>query len=241
MPTIDKAQRTAARVAGASGLLGILVVVFGNYVLLDPLIVPNNATDTARNFLAQPTQARLALCCFLVYGALSIVLLSALYTVFRPVDRMLALMSAVFRLVFAVLWSLEALNLLQALKLLGGAPYLAAVPLTLLQAFARLNIGAGFEDYYTGLPFFGLAATVCAWLWFKSRYLPRGLAALGILASAWCVVCAFVFLVFPDFEKSVNAYWFDTPMALFELIVSIVLLVRGLPPEGRQQRPEPKG
>jgi len=126
MPTIEKAQRTAARVAGASGLLGILLVVFANYALLDPLIVANDAAVTARNFLAHSTQARLGLSGFLAYGALQVVLLSALYTVFHPVDRTLALMGAIFRLVFVMLWSQEALNLLQALKLLGGTPYRAA-------------------------------------------------------------------------------------------------------------------
>lgn len=240
MQAIDRAQRTAARVAGAGGLLGILVVVFSNYGLLDPLIVSDNAADTARNFLARPTQVRLALSGFLAYGALRVVVLSALFTVFRPVDRMLAFTGALFRLIFVMLWSLEAVNLLQALKLLAGTAYLAAIPPSQLQAFARLSIGSGFDDYYAGLPFFGLAATVWACLWLKSGYLPRALALMGVLASAWCVICAFVFLVFPDFDRSVNAYWFDSPMTLFELIVSILLLIRGLPAEVRRRGSEPR-
>lgn len=233
MHAIDRAQRTAARVAGASGLLGFLVVVFANYTLLDPLIVSNDASGTARNFIAHPTQVRMALVCFLAYSASAIVLLSALYAVFRPVDRMLALLGALFRLAFVLLWSLLALNLLAAVRLLGSAAYLTVLQPPQLQSLARLNIAAGFDDYYVGLPFFGLAATVCAYLWLKSRYLPRALAAFGVVASAWCVICAFVFLIFPDFDKAVNAYWFDTPMALFELIVSFWLLTRGLPADDR--------
>jgi hypothetical protein len=49
-----------------------------------------------------------------------------------------------------------------------------------------------------------------------------------VIASAWCVLCAVVYLIFPDFNKIVNDYIFDTPMALFELIVSFWLLFRGL-------------
>src|SRR5205823_11437599 len=52
---IDNSQRTAAKVAGVAGLLAFGLVVFGNYVLLDPLIVPRNAADTARNILAHET------------------------------------------------------------------------------------------------------------------------------------------------------------------------------------------
>ena len=232
--TIDNAQRTAARVAGASGLFGFALVVFANYALLDPLIVANNAVDTARNFIAHATQVRVALSCFIAYSVSVIVISAALYVVFWPVNRMLALLGAFFRIAFAWLWTLEPLNLLKALRLLGSAGYLAALQPAQLQVLARLNITAGFDDYYVGLPFFGLAATVCAWLWFRSRYLPRWLAAIGIVASAWCVLCSFVFLIFPDFDKAVNAYWFDTPMALFELIVSFMLVIRGLPADNRQ-------
>jgi len=49
-----------------------------------------------------------------------------------------------------------------------------------------------------------------------------------VIASAWCVLCAFIFLIFPHFNKIVNDYIFDSPMALFELIVSVWLLVKGL-------------
>jgi hypothetical protein len=233
MPAIDRAQRMAARVAGAAGLFSFLIVVFANYALLDPLIVPNEASHTARNFIAHPTQVRAAIACFLGYSASAIVLLTALYAVFRPVDRMLAILGALFRLAFALLWSIAALNLLAALRLLGSAAYLAVLPPAQSQTLARLSIATGFDDYYVGLPFFGLAATVCAYLWLKSRYLPRALAAFGVVASAWCVICAFVFLIFPNFDKAVNAYWFDSPMAVFELIVSVWLLTRGLPADDR--------
>ena len=95
---------------------------------------------------------------------------------------------------------------------------------------ARVQLAGSFDDYYVGLPLFGLAATICAWLWFKSNYIPRGLAMFGVIASAWCVFCAFVYLIFPHFNKIVNDWWFDFPMALFELIVSVWLLTKGLKP-----------
>jgi hypothetical protein len=196
--------------------------------LLGPLVVPGKAAETARNFVAHSTQVRVALICFLTYGLSVVVLLAALYVIFRPVDRLLALIGALFRLVFALLWLLTTLNLLGALRLVGNAPYLQALEADHVQVLARLQIAASFDDYYVGLPFFGLAATVCSYLWFKSRYIPRGLAAFGVIASAWCVICAFIFLIFPSFDKTVNAYWFDSPMAVFELILSVWLLSKGI-------------
>src|SRR5467141_1510888 len=232
---IDNAQRTAAKVAGIAGLLAFVLVVFGNYILLEPLVVPRNAVDTARNILAHQTQFRVALICFITYGIGAIVLLTALYVVLAPVHRGLALADALFRLVFAMLWLIAPLNSLAALRLLGDASYLKVFEPDRLQALARIQIAGSFDDYYVGLPFFGLAATVCAWLWLKSKYIPRGLSIFGVIASAWCVFCAFVYLIFPDFNKAVNDYIFDSPMALFELILSVWLLIKGLKPVAPDQ------
>ena len=225
---IDNSQRTAAKVAGIAGLFTFAIVVFGNFVLLGPLIVPRNAADTARNILAHETQFRAALVCFITYGIGVIVLATALYVILAPVNRGVALAGALFRLVFAMLWLIAPLNSLAALRLLGDTPYLKIFDPDHLQALARVQIAGSFDDYYVGLPFFGLAATVCAWLWLKSKYIPRGLSIFGVIGSAWCVFCAIVYLIFPDFNKIVNDYIFDSPMALFELIVSIWLLVKGL-------------
>jgi Domain of unknown function (DUF4386) len=226
--TIDNSQRTAAKVAGWSGLLTFAIVVFGNYVLLNPLLVSGNAAATAQNIIAHQTQLRVTAVCFLAYSLGVVVLLTSLYIILKPVNPGLALTGALFRLVFALMWLLSPLNLLGALRLLTNTSYVQVFEPDRLQALARLHLGANFDDYYVGLPFFGLAATICAWLWLKSGYIPKALAAFGVIASVWCVICAFVFLIFPSVEKTVNAYWFDSPMALFELVVSFWLLFKGL-------------
>ncbi|HCX28845.1 MAG TPA: DUF4386 domain-containing protein [Blastocatellia bacterium] len=160
--TINDSQRTAAKVAGLSCLLTMAIVVFANYGLLNPLIVPGNPAETARNIVAHETQFRITVTCFLIYSAGVVVLLAALYVILGPVNRGLALVGALFRLVFALLWLLTTLNLLSALRLLGSASYLQVFEADRLQALARLHLGANFDAYYVGLPFFGLAATVCS-------------------------------------------------------------------------------
>src|SRR6266850_7977742 len=202
MRTIDNSQRTAAKIAGVSLLFSMVIVVFANYVLLNPLLVRGNAVETARNIIAHETQFRVAATCFLTYSLSVVVLLAALYVILKPVNRGLALVGALFRLVFALLWLLSTLNMLGALRLLGSASYLQVFEADRLQGFARLSVAATFDYYYVGLPFFGLAATVCSYLWLKSRYIPKGLALFGLISSAWCVICAFVYLIFPGFAKS---------------------------------------
>jgi hypothetical protein len=226
--TIIQSQRTAAKVAGLSFLFTMVIVVFSNYGLLNPLMVRGNAAQTARNIVAHETQFRVVVTCFLAYSTGVFVLLAALYVILKPINPGLALLGAIFRLVFALLWLLTTLNLLSGLRLLGPSSYLQSFEPERLQSLSRLYLAANFDDYYVGLPFFGLAATVCSYLFLKSNYIPKGLARFGVISSGWCVLCAFIYLIFPGFAKPVDPYWFDSPMALFELALGLWLLFKGL-------------
>ena len=230
--TIDESQRTAARVAGFALLSAIAIVVIANYGIAFGLIVPGNAVDTARNIMAHETLFRINIACDLIYVVNVVALLAALYVILKPVNRNLALVAAFCRLVLALMWVVTALNMLGALRLLGDAAYLPVFKTDQLQTLARLHLAGSWDAYYVGLPFWGLASTVCSYLWFKSRYIPRALAGFGLIASAWCVICAFAFIVFPHFDATVNAYWFDMPMTIFEMALGLWLLFKGLRPAG---------
>ena len=233
--TFDESQRKAARVAGLAFLFAIAIVIVANYAVTFRFIIPGDAVETARNIMAHETLFRINIACNLIYTATLLVLLSSLYVILKPVSRNLALVAACFRLVLAFMWSLTALNTLSALRLLGDAAYLPVFGTDQLQTLARLHLSSGYDGYYVGLPFWGLASTVCSVLWFKSRFIPRPLAAFGIISSAWCVFCAFAFIVFPHFEKTVGASWFDVPLVLFEMALGVWLLVKGLKPSATAQ------
>lgn len=228
--TLDVSQRKAARVAGFTFLLAMAIVIVANYSISFRLIIPNDAVETARNIMAHETLFRINIAFNLVYIVNVLVLLSALYVILKPVNWNLSLAAAFFRLVLALMWGLTALNMLGALQLLGDASYLPVFKADQLQTLARLKIASSFNAYYVGLPFWGLASTVCSYLWFKSRYIPRALAAYGMISSLWCVICAFAFIAFPNFDATVGLMWFDMPMVIFELALGLWLLFRGLRP-----------
>jgi hypothetical protein len=230
LSTIDESQRKAAKVAGFALLFAMAIVVIANYGISFRLIVPGNAPETARNIMAHQLLFRINIACDLIYAVNFLVLLAALYVVLKPVNRNLALVAAFCRLVVALMWIVTALNMLGALRLLGDSAYLSVFAADQLQALARLHLNASHDAYYVGLPFWGLASTVCGYLWFKSRYIPRALAAFGVISSVWCVICAFAFIVFPRFDTTVNAYWFDMPMVIFEMALGFWLLFKGLRP-----------
>ena len=232
LSAIDQSQRKVARVAGFTFLFSMAIVVISNYGINFRLSVPGNAAETARNIMAHETLFRINIVCNLIYSISVGVLLATLFVILKPVNRNLALVAAFCRLVTALMWSVTALNTLGALRLLGDTAYLSVFRADQLQALARLHLDASYDAYYIGLPFWGLASTVCSYLWFKSRYIPRALAVFGVISSAWCVICAFAFIVFPHFDTTFNAYWFDMPMVIFEMALGFWLLFKRLRPAG---------
>lgn len=227
---IDGSQRTAAKVAGLSYLITFAIVVYVNFGIHDRLIVAGNPAETARNIVAHQALFRASILGDLIYCAGIVVLLTALYVILRPVSQGLALLAAFWRLIWVLMWLAMSLRLFDALRLVGSADYLKALEAQRAQALAMLSLSTRFDYYYVGLLFGSLAATVCSYLWFKSRYIPRSLAAFGAISSAWCVACTLVFLVFPRFADIVNLWWFDTPMGIFDIVTGFWLLLKGLKP-----------
>jgi hypothetical protein len=74
-------------------------------------------------------------------------------------------------------------------------------------------------------------ALAIPYLFFKSGYIPRRLAAFGVIVSAWAAACTLAFIISPDFAKHVNLWWFDTGLGLFELATGFWLVIKGLRPE----------
>ena len=228
--TIDETQRKAARVAGFSYLLTFAIVVTVHFGINEHLMVAGDAAQTARNILAHERLFRIGIAGNLVYEAGLLVLLSALYVTLRPVGRTLALLAGFWRLVYALMWALMSLNQLTALQLLNGADYARVLGTEQAQTLGTLYL-SGFDTYYVGLLFYGLASTACSYLFFKSAYIPRGLAAFGVIVSAWAVVCTIALIIFPDFAELVNLWWFDTGLGLFELATGLWLVFKGLKPK----------
>jgi Domain of unknown function (DUF4386) len=228
--SIDESQRKAAKVAGFTCLFTMAIVVFANFGIHERLMVAGDAAATARNIMAHETLFRINIACFLIYCIGVVVLLTALYVILKPVNRSLALLAAFFRLVYGLTWIVIALSLFEALRLLSGADYMRVFEVDRLQALARLSQATSFDVYYVGLLFYALASTVCSYLWFKSKYIPRALAAFGVISSVFCAACTFVFIIFPNFSKVVNLWWFDSPMGIFEMALSFWLLFKGLRP-----------
>ena len=118
------------------------------------------------------------------------------------------------------------------LRILSGADYLHAFEADRLQALARLSVSAHADAYNVGLVLAGLRSTAFCYLWFKSRFIPRALAAWGMCASFLMGAAAFSFIICPELAKVVGVEVYGAPIFFFELTMGFWLLLKGLRPSG---------
>jgi len=227
---IEKSQRNAARVLGVTYPLTFVIVTIAFIRFYAPLLVWNNLPETARNFFAHERTFRIYIASALIYGVGLLVLLTVLYLILKPMSRGLALFAAFCRLVYAFLWFVMLIDLFGALRVMGSANLSAAFEPDRLPTLAGLQLASGFDAYYIGLGFYGLGTVIFSYLWLKSRYIPRALAAWGVLSSVFAGFCAFAYLLYPDFGKVVSVNWYEMPIGLFEMVTSLWVLARGLRP-----------
>ncbi len=236
IPSIfDSQQRNAAKVFGLTYLLSFVLLTTANFGILQPLLASSDPAEIARNILTNQTLFRVSLVGFLLYTVGIFVLSSSLYVMLKPVGRNLALFAAFSRLAYGFVWLVMVINLFTALRFLSYPEY-AGIPADQLPVFARLYL-SGFDQFYVGELFWAMASGVGAYLWLKSRYIPKVLATFGVLASAWCVGCVIALFISPNFSKTVNLWWFDMPMVLFEIGLSVLLVFRGLRSPAQEQAP----
>lgn len=227
-PTIEPAQQSAAKTAGFLYLLTMAISILTFFYIRGPLIIQGDAMQTAKNIMASERLFRVGIACDLIMTAGVVMLVWALYVVLRPINRNLALLAVFWRLAAECsLIAVTTVGAFSVLVLLSGADYLQVFEPQQLQAlvymFLRVH-GAGFNIAFV---FLGLGSTVFSYLWLKSRYIPRTLAALGIFSSLVLSIVTLAVLVFPGLAKVMSLVYM-APMGIYEVGLGLWLLVKGI-------------
>jgi hypothetical protein len=227
MPSAAEIKATA-RQAGLLYLAMSLFAILGYFYLHPRFIVSRDAAGTARNILANEQLYRFTILIDLVTQFLFILVMLALYRLFKDVDRtqallMVALVGTGIAVGFANLtWDLAPLILL------SGADYLSALDRPQLEALTYASIRLGDEQAELLTSFWGLWLFPFAVLTIKSGFLPRFLGVLLILSGVAYVVSCVVGIVFPESVGTV--YKFALPLYFGEFIVVLWLAVLGAKP-----------
>src|SRR5262245_4119059 len=216
-----------ARVVGSIYLIAMVLSMFTQVYVPGQIIVSGDAAATARNLVASGGLFRAGIVVDILIFMSDVVIAWAFYELLKPVDDALARLGAFLRVADAAILGAVTLNGLVSVRLLGGADYLQAIEPQQLQGLARLFMGLRGTGLHIGFVFLGAGSTVFAYLLFKSRYVPRMLAAWGIFASPLLALGSLATLFSPWFAANLSMASM-VPMFFYEVPLGLWFLLKGV-------------
>ncbi|NJN84773.1 MAG: DUF4386 domain-containing protein [Caldilineaceae bacterium] len=235
---LDISLNKTARIAGILYLTIIATGIFAEMFVRSNLIVPGDAATTAANIQASEGLYRMGIVSDMIMIMCDVAVGLAFYVLLRPVSRVLALLAAFFRLAQAATLGINLLNLLIALQLVNGAPYLNVVGSEQLQAQAMLFLNAHSAGYAIALVFFGFSILILGSLIVRSGYIPRILGFLLLFASVGYLVDSTASFLLPNYEAYATAFAVVVfvPALIGELAIALWLLVKGVDVQPRPDK-----
>src|SRR5436190_11000184 len=174
-------QSKAARLAGLLYLVAMATGLFAEFYIHFPstLIASGDAAKTASNILANERLYRIGIANNIITFAIDVVLIWALYVLLRPVNRNLALLAVFFRLVETTIACFAIIHSYVAMQFVSDADHLKTFDSNQIQSLSIMHYTYALSFNIDAI-FLGLGSTTFNYLLFKSRYIPKLLAAWGI-------------------------------------------------------------
>ena len=220
---VQASPRFLARMAGLVAVLttttGFAIIVMGHLVDLQ------DAAATAHNILANELVYRLAAAGDVI-SVLYIVYTLLIYYLFRPVNRSLALLAALFSLVGIAVGMLIPLCDVAALLVLKDGASLQALTQEQLQAIALLFLQLRAQVYALSVVLFGIYNILTGYLIIRSTFLPRLFGVWWASAGVVYLIYSFATILAPDFAAHLSP-WIVIP-GLADLVIPVWLLVFGV-------------
>jgi hypothetical protein len=214
-----------------AGLLYVLASIPGFFALAyvpGKLIVHGNATATANNIASSEALFRLGIAADLIGQALFVFVALALYDLLKSVNQRWAALMVIFILLAIPIAFLNEVNAIAALVLVRGGDFLSLFDKPQRDALAMLFLrlhGGGFDvaEIFWGLWLFPLGLLV-----YRSRFIPRILGILLMLACFAYVADSFTSLLLPSYETIVSRW--VSPLMLAEVVFMLWLSIMGATP-----------
>lgn len=222
-------QLKAAKIAGFMFLFSLIVPSLNWAFVLSGFVVPENAIATARNIMTNEFLFRIGITIELIMSFGLVVLALALYIILKPVNKNLALLALLLKLLEATTAAAIVLVSFIALQFLNGDASLTVFTPEQLQASVGFLLNKHTALYSIPMLFLGLDMMLFSYLFFKSKYIPRILASFGILSFALIFIHALMFILAPQYATMpINQIIFWVPSGLFEIMIGIWLLSKDL-------------
>ncbi|MCC8536966.1 DUF4386 domain-containing protein [Xanthomonas axonopodis pv. poinsettiicola] len=214
-----------ARLAGALYLAVIVLGGLAEGYVANALIVPGDTHATIHAIVQHAQLWTLGLAANLLVPLIALVQLWIEYMLLRPAGKGLALLFVLLNLASLAVEAVSKVFQLMVLPLAsGGVSAAEAKHASSLAALALLGHDIGFN---IALLFFGAACLVSGTLIWRSRYLPRFVGGLMLLAALSYLVASFSALLAPAFAKLINP-GILLPVLVGETTFCLWLLIRAV-------------
>jgi hypothetical protein len=218
--TIPKLSQEYTRAIGWLYLSLLPIDIFCYQYVPAHLVVPGDTAATAKNILDSELVFRLGIMSALVGQLILIAVVLNLYRILTPVSKSMARLMVICLLVAVPIGMLAELNQLAILLLLHGS---GGFPVEQVPALVSFFLDMHTNGIRLAEIFWGLWLLPMGYLVFRSRFLPRIIGGLLIIAGFGYLIQSFVEVLFPN--SGVN-------MSLFtswgEVIFPLWLGIKGI-------------
>jgi len=226
----DTSLRKTVKIAGFMFLFAFIVPTLNWVLVLSKFIVAGDALATATNINSNGLMFRTGITIELIMSVGLVILAVTLYLILKSINKNLALLALSLKLIEAAIAVVITLvSFIALLVISNDAAYLSAIGKEPLQAFAGFIIQKHTVLYSIPMVFLGLDMILFSYLFCKSKYIPKALARFGVISFALIFIHALMYILAPEFAAMpINQAIFWAPSGIFEIIIGIWLLVKGI-------------
>lgn len=232
-----KLANTHRQAAISVGLMFIIATVTAILGLLfyQPILA---SPDYLINGAAHKNQVILGVLMELILVCTAIGTAIGLFPVLRPYGERIALAHLFFRFLEAIAIMIGIVSVL-ALLTLSQAFVAATVPdASAYHAAGTLLLAVKTWSFMLGpLLFLGVNTLMYSYLLYKSKLVPRPLAVLGLTGATLVLGVALLVLFGLTTQASVSAVLLAMPIAVYEMILAVWLIVKGFNPSAITSEP----
>jgi hypothetical protein len=216
--------KATAHRAGVLYFLFMIVAITQEF-FLPTFMVAGDAAATARNITAAEPMYRIGVVIGLVSLVMFIFLVALLYKLLKEVDRTQARLMVLLVVVGVAISLANEIPQFAPLVLLSSADYLSAFSKPQLNALSLAFLSLHSSGSAVVMAFWGLWLFPFGILVFKSRFFPRILGILLVIAGCGYVTSSATSMVLPEYSQVV----FRALMPLFfgEVPIIFWLLIKG--------------
>jgi hypothetical protein len=199
-----------------------------NDVAIGPLIVEDNAPSTLLNILGAKLSFKLGFLCWMVILVTDVFAAWGLYIFLKPVSKILSLIAAWFRLVYAAMLAVSIFNLLYIILLIDTTGATSVGISGTLGTNVMFYLDAFDKMFSVSLIVFGIHVLLLGYLVYRSIHFPKILGILLIIGFLGYIIINISKLLFPQYDETIRILeWIFLIPMLSEVALGLWLLIVG--------------